>query len=138
MRCQAFPRKSESRSSGGSSARGKYSGKRLEMGKLANWDFGDEKINSGTQQVNRQKSALNIEVIEIDKEGNTGVFSDKKNGIVTATLSECECKDFNFIGNSPRKSFFPCMHIYRLAMELSLMEEKQIYQEIGGITPEIG
>lgn len=109
------------------------------MGKLANWDFGDEKINSDTQQVNRQKSALNIEVIEIDKEGNTGVFSDKKNGIVTATLSECECKDFNFIGNSPRKSFFPCMHIYRLAMELSLMEVvKQIYQEIGGITPEIG
>jgi hypothetical protein len=94
------------------------------MEKLTNWDFGDKKINSGTQQVNRQKSALNVEVIEIDKEENAGIFSDKKNGIVTASLKECECKDFNFIGNSPRKSFFPCMHIYRLAMDLGLVEVK--------------
>lgn len=94
------------------------------MVNLLLWDFRDNKINSGIQQVNRQKSALNVEVIEIDVEGNTGVFSDKKNGIITANLNGCECKDFNFIGKSPRKSFFPCMHIYRLAIELGLIEVK--------------
>lgn len=94
------------------------------MKKLVNWDFRDEKINSSPQRVNRQKSALNVKVIEIDLENNAGIFSDKKNGVVATRLDECECQDFNFIGKSIRKSFFPCMHIYRLAMELGLIKVK--------------
>ena len=54
-----------------------------------------------------------------------GVFLDpKKDTRNTASLTRCDCKDFNFSGNSPRKSFKPCMHIYRLAMELGLLEMK--------------
>ena len=54
-----------------------------------------------------------------------GVFLDpKKETRNTASLTRCDCKDFNFSGNSPRKCFKPCMHIYRLAMELGLLEMK--------------
>jgi predicted nucleic acid-binding Zn finger protein len=92
---------------------------------LENWDFKDPLINSTTPQINRQKSARNIMVIAIDKHNATGVFFDAKKGIRNiATLTKCDCKDFNFSGKAPRKIFKPCMHIYRLAMELGLLEAK--------------
>ncbi|MDT8336130.1 MAG: SWIM zinc finger family protein, partial [Desulfurivibrionaceae bacterium] len=95
---------------------------RSVMGQIDKWDFNDQELNAKTQLVNRQKSALNLEVLEIDKAGCNGLFLDKKNGEIRASLAECECKDFNYSGNSPRKSFSPCMHIYRLAIEMELME----------------
>ncbi len=88
------------------------------MRKLTNWNFRDKTINSGIQQVNRQKSALNLEVVEIDKKSKVGVFLDKKSGEITAHLTECECKDF--VGRMNVQ--YPCQHIYRLAMEMGLME----------------
>ena len=91
------------------------------MGELGKWDFGDQEINTKTQQVNRQKSAIKLKVIELDKAEGTGVFWDKRNGEVKASLTSCECNDFNFSGKSPRKTFAPCMHIYRLAIEMELM-----------------
>lgn len=91
------------------------------MGELGKWDFSDQEINAKTQQVNRQKSAIKLKVIELDRAKGTGVFWDKRNGEVKASLTVCECKDFNFSGKSPRKTFAPCMHIYRLAIEMELM-----------------
>ncbi len=92
---------------------------------LGAWDFKDPLINSTTPQINRQKSARNLTVIMIDKPNTTGVFWDAKKGTrTTATLAKCDCKDFNFSGNASRKTFKPCMHIYRLAMELGLLDAK--------------
>jgi hypothetical protein len=94
---------------------------------LTNWDFKDETTNSTTQQINRQKSARNLEIVQFDPSEPRAVFFDPKRGTKnTATLSECGCNDFNFAGTSPRKEFKPCMHIYRLAIELGLIEAKYL------------
>jgi len=89
--------------------------------KLKKWDFSDQELNSKTQQVNRQKSAINLKIIDLDKDAGVGIFWDKRNGEIKANMDECECKDFNFAGKSPRKTFAPCMHIYRLAIEMEIM-----------------
>ncbi len=79
---------------------------------LTNWNFKDEGENSTTQQINRQKSARNLEVIRFDPSEPRAVFFDtKRNTKNIATLSECDCKDFNLAGKNPRKSFKPCMHM---------------------------
>jgi hypothetical protein len=97
---------------------------------LAKWDFKDEAANSTAQQINRQKSARNLEIIQFDPSEPRGVFFDPKRGTRhTATLSECDCNDFNLAGTNPRKSFKPCMHIYRLAIELGLLEAKYLDHE---------
>jgi hypothetical protein len=94
---------------------------------LTNWNFKDEAPNSTTQQINRQKSARNLEVIQFDPSEPRAVFFDPKRGTKhTATLSECDCPDFNLAGTNPRKVFKPCMHIYRLAIELGLIEAKYL------------
>jgi hypothetical protein len=92
---------------------------------LGTWDFEDPLINSTTPQINRQKSARNLMIVSIDKQNATAVFWDVKKGTGnSATLARCDCKDFNFSGNAPRKTFKPCMHVYRLAMELGLLDAK--------------
>jgi hypothetical protein len=92
---------------------------------LANWNFKDEAANSTTQQINRQKSARTLEVFHFDPSVPRAVFFDHKRGTRhTATLSECDCSDFNLAGTNPRKTFKPCMHIYRLAIELGFIEAK--------------
>ncbi|MBN2178225.1 MAG: SWIM zinc finger family protein [Deltaproteobacteria bacterium] len=92
------------------------------MGNLKDWDFGNTELNSKQQLINRQKSALNVSVVALDTESKEGVFYDPKNGSVRANLSACECYDFKYVGKSPRKKFTPCMHIYRLAIELGMMK----------------
>ena len=92
---------------------------------LINWNFQDEVANSNTQQINRQKSARNLDILEFDPSEPRAVFFDpKRNAKNTATLSACDCNDFNLAGASPRKSFKPCMHIYRLAIEMGIVEAK--------------
>ena len=94
---------------------------------LGNWNFEDEAANSTLQQVNRQKSARNLEVLQFDPSEPCAVFLDAKHATKhTATLAHCDCADFNMAGASPRKVFKPCMHIYRLAMELGLIEAKYL------------
>lgn len=94
---------------------------------LNNWNFKDEGINSTTPQINRQKSARNLEILQFDASEPRAVFFDsKRKEKHTATLSQCDCKDFNFAGTSPRNEFRPCMRIYRLAIELGLIEAKYI------------
>jgi hypothetical protein len=97
------------------------------MPMLKNWNFTDEAANSSTQQVNRQKSARNLEVLQFDPSEPCAVlFDHKRNERHTATLTECDCNDFNRAGSSPRKDFKPCMHIYRLAIELGIIEAKYL------------
>jgi len=92
---------------------------------LQDWDFADESANSATAQINRQKSARNLDILELDLETGMGIFYDPKRDVGSScTLKCCDCHDFNFSGNSPRKTFKPCMHIYRLAMELGLIKAK--------------
>ena len=94
---------------------------------LTNWNFKDEAANSTTPQINRQKSARNLDVVQFDPSEPRAVFFDpKRNKRHTATLTECDCTDFNFAGAAQRKSFKPCMHIYRLAIELGLIEAKYL------------
>ena len=96
--------------------------------KLSDWDFADQTANAVLQQINRQKSARNLVVVKLDQVAREGIFLDPKKGIQNlATLGDCDCHDFNFAGNNPRKTFKPCMHIYRLAMEFGLIEAK--YQD---------
>ena len=94
---------------------------------LTNWNFQDEEANSTTQQINRQKSARNLEILQFDPSEPRAVFFDpKRNNRQIATLTQCDCNDFNLSGTSPRKTFKPCMHIYRLAIELGLIEAKYL------------
>ena len=94
---------------------------------LTNWNFKDETANSTTQQINRQKSARNLEVLQFDPSEPRAVFFDPKRVTRhTATLTECDCGDFNLAGTNPRKTFKPCMHIYRLAIELGLIEARYL------------
>ncbi|MGD0872853.1 MAG: SWIM zinc finger family protein [Bryobacteraceae bacterium] len=94
---------------------------------LTNWNFQDEGANSTTQQINRQKSARNLEILQFDPSEPRAVFVDpKRNNRQTATLTRCDCNDFNLAGSSPRKTFKPCMHIYRLAIELGLIEARYL------------
>ncbi len=96
------------------------------IAELKSWDFSDSVLNSAVGLINRQKSALNLIVLEIDREKKSAVFFDAvKNIKSTATLSRCDCSDFNLVaGVSPKRVFTPCMHIYRLAMDLGLLEPK--------------
>jgi predicted nucleic acid-binding Zn finger protein len=89
---------------------------------LVNWDFQDEAANSTAPQINRQKSARNLEVLQFDPSEPRAVFFDpKRNNTHSATLSQCDCNDFARL-LVPK----PCMHIYRLAMELGLIEAKYL------------
>jgi predicted nucleic acid-binding Zn finger protein len=94
---------------------------------LTNWNFQDEAANATTQQINRQKSARNLEILQFDASEPRAVYFDpKRNTRNTATLTECDCNDFNLAGRAPRKEFKPCMHIYRLAIELGLIRAKYL------------
>jgi hypothetical protein len=94
---------------------------------LKDWNFSDEAANSTLPQVNRQKSARNLDVLQFDASEPCAVFFDQqRKERHTTTLTKCDCKDFNFAGSAPRKSFKPCMHIYRLAIELGLIEAKYL------------
>jgi len=87
---------------------------------LVSWDFKDEALNSTTQQINRQKSARHLEIFQFDPSEPRAVFYDhkRKRGNV-ATLTHCDCNDFN-----RQKNPKPCMHIYRVAIEIGLIEPK--------------
>ena len=89
---------------------------------LINWNFQDEAANSTTPQINRQKSARNLEILQFDPSEPGAVFFDsKRNEKHTATLTQCDCNDFTRL-KVPK----PCMHIYRLAIESGLIEAKYL------------
>lgn len=70
------------------------------------------KIHEAVEQLSRQKSALRLNVENINHDEKTGVI----NGY-NVTLEECSCRDW-FIRR------LPCKHMYRLAHELGIFELK--------------
>lgn len=91
--------------------------------RLANWDYSDPINNVKSTLINFQKSALGLEVVNLDEVEKIGEFANdtrkSKNRDVTntATLHNCDCKTFV----SRKNVIVPCMHIYRLAMELGIL-----------------
>lgn len=95
--------------------------------RLDEWDFGDARRNDTISLVNRQKSALNLTLLWVDERGRRAAFHDPKTqSEITASLSSCECKDFLFVGKVRRRHLQPCMHIFRLAMELGVLESRYL------------
>lgn len=90
---------------------------------VKHWNFKDDALNGTTQQVNRQKSALNLSIADFDTDHKIAYFDDD-DGLNTTTPNSCSCRDFNFVGNGRRKKFYPCKHIYRLCFELGSMTPK--------------
>ena len=91
--------------------------------RLEHWNFGDRQVNGAVPLIARQRSAVNLMVLAIDRHLPEATFYDpKRKARHTATLGYCDCRDFSFVGNSLRNRLQPCMHIYRLAMELGLLE----------------
>lgn len=73
-------------------------------------------IHDQDAQVKRINSAKKIDCtpISINRNSYSGVFQGRKSPYITL-LEECQCMDF-------KRQKKPCKHIYRLAMELNLIE----------------
>ena len=92
----------------------------LNPAELVSWSFADDALNSTTQQINRQKSARHLEILQFEASEPLAAFYDhKRKRANVATLTHCNCNDFN-----RQKEVKPCMHIYRVAIELGLIEPK--------------
>lgn len=99
------------------------------MQKLESWDFNDSINDEKLGLVNRQKSALMLDIVWIDYETKLAEFTNAKSRpgrdvTNTAAIDDCDCSDFRFAGKHLRKKLQPCMHIYRLAFELELLVPK--------------
>lgn len=81
---------------------------------FASWD---EDVHTSPDQIKRLSSASKSATTpsHVDKEQQTATFAGSGVTPYVTTLSSCTCIDF-----SRRK--LPCKHIYRLAMELGLIE----------------
>lgn len=77
----------------------------------------DEKIHTTKHAKKRIELAKKPELtpIEVDTTNMCACFSGS-HGKYTAFLGDCSCEDF-------RRNRLPCKHIYRLAIELGVMEE---------------
>lgn len=65
-------------------------------------------LHEESGQINRQKSALKLNVQSVDNASQTGRIND-----YTVSLEDCSCRDFSLHHK-------PCKHMYRLAYELGL------------------
>lgn len=84
---------------------------------LDEWSDWDESIHEDEKQIERQGWAMNYPfTFEIDKENKCGKFSSTTLVPYYEThLDSCTCNDY-----MERQK--PCKHIYRLAVELGLIE----------------
>lgn len=84
---------------------------------LRPWPEWDEHIHADDAQISRQSRSMSYPFnFKINKSKKTGTFSSTSDlPFYTTTLSECNCYDFQ-----NRK--LPCKHIYRLAVELGIIE----------------
>ena len=84
---------------------------------LKPWPDWDESIHADEAQISRQGRAMTYPFdFKINKRKKTGTFSSTSDlPFYTTTLNECNCYDFQ-----GRK--LPCKHIYRLAVELGIIE----------------
>ena len=94
---------------------------------LVDWNFNDEGANSTARQINRQKSARNLVILQFEPWESCATFFDLKRGTIhTATLTQCDCRDFTRVSLSSGNTFKPCMHIYRLADQLGIYKAKYL------------
>lgn len=84
---------------------------------LREWPEWDQSLHENDDQVNRQGWAMTYPFsFEIGKGGRSATFSSTSDlPYYATTLSQCSCYDFQ-----NRK--LPCKHIYRLAVELGVIE----------------
>lgn len=84
---------------------------------LKPWSDWDDSIHSDEAQISRQGRAMTYPFdFKINKKQKQGTFSSTSDlPFYTTTLTSCNCYDFQ-----GRK--LPCKHIYRLAVELGLIE----------------
>jgi hypothetical protein len=61
----------------------------------SNWDFQNETVNSTTPQINRQKSARNLVILEFHpSEPRAAFFDPRRDNTHVATLTQCDWHDF--------------------------------------------
>lgn len=79
------------------------------------WKMWDKKHDSDDQR-KRLTSAkkANMTPVSVDSESGTGIFFGSTN--YETSLSECTCIDF-------KRRKLPCKHMYRLAIELGILDE---------------
>ena len=84
---------------------------------LIDWPDWDYEIHNDKAQIERQGWAMNYPFsFEIDKENKTAQFSSTSDlPYYNTSLTSCNCGDFE-------KRKLPCKHIYRLAVELGIIE----------------
>ncbi len=84
---------------------------------LADWPDWDESIHAEEAQIERQgRSMLYPFTFKVKKKAKTARFSSTSDlPYYDTTLSHCDCYDF-------QNRQLPCKHIYRLAVELGIIE----------------
>ena len=97
---------------------------------LHEWPEWDHSIHSDKAQIDRQGRALHYPfTFEVDPETRTARFSSTSDlPYYDTSLSHCTCHDFEQRG-------LPCKHIYRLAVELGIIEI--IRRPSGGFNKEL-
>lgn len=81
---------------------------------FANWDSSVNSTDDAQKRIKKAQSA-DLTPISIDFEAQTGLFNGSGKKPYDVRLDFCSCGDF-------RRRKLPCKHIYRLAMELGLIE----------------
>ena len=84
---------------------------------ITTWEDWEHSIHNDDAQISRQGCAMTypMDIIKINEKKKTGRFSGTNAPYYNTTLSSCTCFDFQ-----TRK--LPCKHIYRLAVELNMIE----------------
>lgn len=84
---------------------------------LKEWLFWDVSIHAGQAQIERQGRAMTYPFsFKINRSAQAGTFSSTSDlPFYSTTLSECNCYDF-------QNRHLPCKHMYRLAVELGIIE----------------
>lgn len=85
---------------------------------FGNWN---EAIHEDVDQIKRLGSAVKIkeDTVELSDDGESALMYGRTGGEYHVWLDECECYDFAVHQK-------PCKHIYRLAIELGLIELPKI------------
>lgn len=85
---------------------------------LKDWPEWDPSVHESEEQIVRQGRAktYDFDYVQIDEAYCLGKFSSTSDlPFYIATLSQCDCYDF-------QRRHLPCKHIYRLAIELGIIE----------------
>lgn len=86
-----------------------------------NFSIWDDSVQMHPEQIKRLERATTSRLIpmRIDAAAQSGVFNGHGSKPYQTTLENCECGDF-------RKRHLPCKHIYRLAIELGLIQSDNV------------